>query len=439
MKSNDTSTDNFFDRPFPLQRKFRRYIVPGMLLFTLAMLVVNYYSSKAVMETIYLDMAQKRAETIKRAVSTVQPEAWKALLDGEVKSVVRGKVAYKHLYDAFASEVKELKLAKLKVYDLNAFTIYSTDAAGIGSMEQGKTLKRIIDSGKPGINLKVYPSGLEMYELYVPLLDQFGRLKAVFELYEPVTFLNEIIFREAIPTIAIPGVMLILFLISLGRLVAIAQQDIDQRTDSLKEMTRRLETFVSESALKASRKAASTISPLSTNIHCTLLFTDVRDFTGFAETQSPERVVKFLNELMSIQIAIIRRHGGDVDKMIGDAVLAIFQGEGAERRAIVAGSEILLELKEGFLPRSVGIGIYSGDVISGAIGPPERRDYTVIGDSVNVSARLCSLAKVGEMIVDNETLNLAGIEGEDNMSFKVPEIVSIKGRKDGLSACRSIL
>lgn len=75
--------------------------------------------------------------------------------------------------------------------------------------------------------------------------------------------------------------------------------------------------------------------------------------------------------------------------MIGDAILARFQGARAEVRAIGAAREALRLLEMADLPRGVGIGIYTGDVILGTIGSPDRMDFTVIGDSVNLAARLC--------------------------------------------------
>jgi hypothetical protein len=93
----------------------------------------------------------------------------------------------------------------------------------------------------------------------------------------------------------------------------------------------------------------------------------------------PERVIGFLNQSMTIIVDAITRAGGDVDKLIGDAVLARFQGVQAEVRAIAAAREALHLLEMADLPRGVGIGIYTGEVISGTVGSADRMDFTVIG------------------------------------------------------------
>ena len=122
------------------------------------------------------------------------------------------------------------------------------------------------------------------------------------------------------------------------------------------------------------------------------MFSDIRDYTSYAEAHSPEQVVAMINDLMTVQVNAIRTRGGDIDKMIGDAVLALFSGPDAAGHAIDSAKAILEHVGAGNYPRRVGIGIYTGEVVSGAIGPADRRDFTMIGDSVNIAARLCSAA-----------------------------------------------
>ncbi len=130
---------------------------------------------------------------------------------------------------------------------------------------------------------------------------------------------------------------------------------------------------------------------------------------------------------MTLIVDAITRAGGDIDKLIGDAVLARFQGAGAEGRAIDAAREALRRLERADLPRGVGIGIYTGEVILGTVGSPDRMDFTVIGDSVNIAARLCGAAARGEILADSDTVTVAG-----DTRFDPAETISVKGRSNPL-------
>jgi len=96
---------------------------------------------------------------------------------------------------------------------------------------------------------------------------------------------------------------------------------------------------------------------------------------------------------MTLQVEIIQQQDGGFDKMIGDAVLARFDGDQGGAPAVQAAREIQTVVMGGNFPRPFEIGIFQGEVIPGAIGPENRRDFTVIGGTLNVSARLCSVAK----------------------------------------------
>jgi len=126
------------------------------------------------------------------------------------------------------------------------------------------------------------------------------------------------------------------------------------------------------------------------------LFTDIRDFTSLCEGHSAEQVVDMLNRYLDLQVGIILENGGDIDKFVGDAIMAVFQGPNKERAACRAGTQIrdavMVETQRAELAQShalsVGIGVHSGSVISGSVGARGRMDVTSIGDTVNLAARL---------------------------------------------------
>ena len=134
----------------------------------------------------------------------------------------------------------------------------------------------------------------------------------------------------------------------------------------------------------------------------TLLFTDVRGFTAYTERHGAEAILAVLNRLLERQAEIVAAHGGDVDKFVGDAVVAIFSGDDAPARACDAALAIRGEVRRAsgrYDSLSVGAGIATGNVVQGMVGSSVRADFTVLGDAVNVTSRLCSIAKPGQVLV----------------------------------------
>lgn len=141
------------------------------------------------------------------------------------------------------------------------------------------------------------------------------------------------------------------------------------------------------------------------DLRATVLFSDIRDFTTISEQIGARATVTMLNEYFSSMVEAISERGGILDKYIGDAIMAVFgvpyPGEDDADRALGAAMEMLSRLKElnrlrqqrGQPPLGMGIGLSTGELIAGNIGAPRRMDYTVIGDTVNLAARLESATK----------------------------------------------
>ncbi|MBF0109223.1 MAG: adenylate/guanylate cyclase domain-containing protein [Magnetococcales bacterium] len=419
MKSTDQPDSGFHEQPFPLRRLFLRWFVPAMLGFIVVFLVIIGLVSKKVVESIYLEQAQRQAQAIAKSVAIHAPEAWKGLMRGQSTPEMPQAIDSRALVEAFASQVRELKLLNIKVYGLDRHVLFATYQDQIGVLENGPALRTVLKTATPGIVKKTQPNGSRLYELYVPVFDDSGILRTVFELYEPVDYLDEIMVHAMFWTLVIPGLFLSLLFLALDKLVDRAQVHIDARTFEANDLRHKVESFVSSTAAKAAKMAGLGGAIPSRTMVTTLFYSDIRDFSGFSEKNPPETVVDFLNGIMTLQVSAIQRHSGDVDKMIGDAVLARFDGVDGHRRAIAASREILHALKKGTFPRRLGIGVHWGNVISGAIGPEDRRDFTVIGDAVNVAARLCAAAKVDELVID------ADLADEQ---FDREESIHVKGR-----------
>jgi adenylate cyclase len=143
-------------------------------------------------------------------------------------------------------------------------------------------------------------------------------------------------------------------------------------------------------------------------VEVTILFIDVRDFTGFAERTAAHEVVTGINRLFEVVVPIIRAHGGHVDKFIGDGLMAVF---GAPRRqpdhadrALATALEVARAIGAGAAgPLRVGIGLNSGAVVAGNVGGAGRFEFSVIGDAVNVAARVESATReTGDSILLTE-------------------------------------
>jgi len=152
----------------------------------------------------------------------------------------------------------------------------------------------------------------------------------------------------------------------------------------------------------------------------TVLFSDIRGFTTFSESRTPEQVVNLLNRYFSRQVAIVFKHGGTVDKFIGDAIMAFWGAPLPDERqaehAVLAALEMAQvavefarEVATEGVEFDVGIGIHSGQAVVGFIGSENKTDYTAIGDTVNLASRIEGLTKgVARVLVSAQTRQACG-------------------------------
>jgi adenylate cyclase len=148
----------------------------------------------------------------------------------------------------------------------------------------------------------------------------------------------------------------------------------------------------------------------------TVLFSDIRNFTTITESRPPDQLITILNEYFTSMAETVFEQRGSLDKYIGDAIVAVFGSlislENPARNAVAAAVAMMNRLPElnrrweerfGF-SMNIGIGVNTGEVFLGNIGSPERMEFTVIGDAVNVASRFSGLAKPGQILVTKETL-----------------------------------
>jgi len=162
-----------------------------------------------------------------------------------------------------------------------------------------------------------------------------------------------------------------------------------------------------------------------------VLFCDIRGFTARTEHMAPADVIGFLNEHMTALTRIVHEHHGVVDKFVGDALMAIFGAPEAGVHdaydAVRAGWRMLearASLNAGARDAlAIGIGIASGQVVAGCMGSLDRLNYTVVGERVNLAARLCSQAGPMEVLIDDPTRRQVA----DLVSVEALPAIKLKG------------
>ena len=168
----------------------------------------------------------------------------------------------------------------------------------------------------------------------------------------------------------------------------------------------------------------------------TVLFSDIRGFTSMSEKTPAQEVVSLLNAYFEVMVDIVFKYEGTLDKFVGDEIMAIWgapvaQDNGA-LRAVLSAMEMQASLTnfnkvmtaDGFPPLHVGIGVNTGEMVCGYMGSSKTMDYTVIGDSVNLGARLCSAAKAGQIIISETTYQ----EVKEKIPITEHMVINVKGK-----------
>jgi len=175
----------------------------------------------------------------------------------------------------------------------------------------------------------------------------------------------------------------------------------------------------------------------------TLLFCDIRGFTQMSETLASEEVVALLNAFHSRMVQAVFDHGGTLDKLMGDGLMAYFGAPVAQAdhaaaavRCALAMNDAIVDLNaarraEGAVEIAIGVGVHTGTVVLGNIGSPERRDYTAVGDAVNVAARIERLTRERDatVLVSDATRSAVG---EVGLEFSAVEPARVKGKSEPL-------
>jgi adenylate cyclase len=167
-----------------------------------------------------------------------------------------------------------------------------------------------------------------------------------------------------------------------------------------------------------------------------VLFSDIRGFTSMSERRAPQQLVSMLNEYFEIMVDIIFEHDGTLDKFVGDEIMAVWGApvhqDDHVQRAVRAALDMMKALQDfnrfrvanGEDAILVGCGINTGEVVAGYMGSNRTLSYTVIGDTVNTAARLCSAAGAGEIIVTDPVMYALA----DRLQYEERPSANLKGK-----------
>lgn len=212
------------------------------------------------------------------------------------------------------------------------------------------------------------------------------------------------------------------------------QETVDAKVQEL-ERASRLKRYLSPQLADSIVAGERDVTLAPKRKFLTTFFSDVRGFTAASERMEPEELVDELNDYLAEMTEIVFKHGGTLDKYVGDAVMVFFgdpipQRDHAARAVRMAFEmrERMKDLQDRWMRRyheafKIGIGISTGWVTVGDIGSPARSDYTVLGNEVNLASRLSDHAAAGEILVTERTLT----EVADLVEARLVDEVSLKG------------
>ncbi len=203
--------------------------------------------------------------------------------------------------------------------------------------------------------------------------------------------------------------------------------------------------YLSNELVDTIMQSPELVRPGGDKKQATIFFADIRGYTSFSETREPEYIIEVLNEYFTEAVEIIVNYRGYIDKFIGDAIMAVWGVPlVSEAEDAVNAVSCAVEIQERVRARDrsffrgpasnlkVGIGLHTGQLVAGNLGSSRRMDYSVIGDTVNVAARLEGVAGAGDVVITEDTRDLIG----DRFKLQQLKPVKVKGKAEPIHVFR---
>ena len=230
-------------------------------------------------------------------------------------------------------------------------------------------------------------------------------------------------------------------LLSLFAYLGITSYKFSTEERSKREIKRAFSKYVSPDVIEEIIRDPSKLRLGGSRRELSVMFSDIRGFTGYSEKRNPEEVVGILNEYLDAMTKVIVEHKGTLDKYVGDEIMAVFGAphfqppQASAKSAVICAIRMLERLsdlhdkwrREGLEPLDIGIGINTGDMVVGNMGSELRMDYTVIGDAVNLGARVEALTRQFQtrLIITDATYQYV----KDIVEVKSLEAIKVKGKE----------
>lgn len=201
--------------------------------------------------------------------------------------------------------------------------------------------------------------------------------------------------------------------------------------NQLEGVRRNLNRYISPRTQKMVEQYSGTGQlPPPERLDVCMLFTDIRGFTQLSRQIEPEHLFNLLSTHLAHQVELVYQYGGYVDKYAGDGIMAVFEGDDKAERSCVCALEIVAYAKQSASEEqdhqfAIGCGLHEGPVVIGNIGSPEHLDYSVIGESVNLAARLCGFARPMSIVVSDVVHEV--LADQQQFTFASERHVAVKG------------
>ena len=375
MKGERPKDPERIGKPFPLLKTFLVVLLPVILVSAIGLVLTLNNAISASAEKLFADQEIKLVRTMLLA---------DGMFDGPAG-------LYQADLSALKKEVSETGIACLSAVDRRGELILRIDGHASCTPVEPDAFEDVTLRGGPimaedivlpgtwtSLGSITRPGSIE------PVLAAATRRSLPFE--------TAISRSTGFWTLVFAGVFL-LAVAATAFVIVMAQKTIDGQAAYVRGVHLRLRRFLSVAAVRN----AIDDEAAPTRFEAVVMFLDLRDFSSFAESGSPHEVATLIDDFVTFVAGAVADQGDEIDKIIGDGIMAVFRGDDAEQRAANAAIASIKACRD--LIRRPGVGLFKGEVIATALGTGNRADFTILGRTVNLASRLCALSGEGEITV----------------------------------------